>query len=78
MVKILIDFEVNKKLFKVFKLHGDGQCSCAGCEEKKGFNRIWTEFCYEYKGKVYCVDCLKEVLLNENSNHRNFNHRTSN
>jgi len=53
---------INGKQHKVIKLDGEGQCSCYGCEQKRGWNRMWTCFCYRYEGHVYCYDCLKEIL----------------
>ena len=65
MTKKEITLTVNGKQFKVFDLDGDGQCSCYGCEQKTGWNRIWTSFCYEYKGHIYCRKCLMELLEKE-------------
>ena len=47
---------------KVIKLQGNGQCSCKGCKNKKGFNRHWTSMCYEVNDEVYCSSCLKELF----------------
>ncbi|MBR2052950.1 MAG: hypothetical protein IJ959_02210 [Clostridia bacterium] len=52
----------NKIEEKPIKLSGHGQCACAGCTQKIGFNRHWTSMCYSYKGSVYCSDCLQEIL----------------
>ncbi len=65
MHKEPVELTINNKTFKVMKLHGEGQCSCYGCEQKTGWNRIWTDFCYEYKGHIYCFQCIEEVLKNE-------------
>lgn len=46
----------------VIKLKGNGLCQCDGCLQKKGWNRIWTNFCWKYKGKIYCEKCLKEQM----------------
>ena len=46
---------------EIIKLEGNGQCQCQGCFEKKGWNRIWTSFCFKYKDKIYCSDCMKEI-----------------
>lgn len=46
------------------KLNGYGMCECFGCKSKTGWNRVWTSFCYRYKNKVYCGECMQE-LLNE-------------
>lgn len=50
----------------IIKLDGHGQCECAGCREKIGWNRHWTSMCFEYKGKVYCSDCMAEIIEKEN------------
>lgn len=65
MTKEAITLNVCGKPFRVNKLDGDGMCSCRGCEQKNGWNRIWTSWCYEYKGDIYCYSCLKEVLAKE-------------
>ena len=51
---------------EVIKLKGDGMCECVGCREKQGWNRCWTSMCYKYKGKVYCGDCMAEIIKKEN------------
>lgn len=51
---------------EIIKLEGYGQCECAGCREKSGWNRCWTAMCYKYKGKIYCRDCMKEIAEKEN------------
>lgn len=53
---------VGGKPFLVNRLIGEGQCSCHGCEAKRGWNRHWTSFCYEWNGNVYCKECLGEEL----------------
>lgn len=60
-----IELTIDNKTFQVMKLHGNGLCSCDGCEQKRGWNRIWTDWCYEYKGHIYCYECLVEILKNE-------------
>ncbi len=62
MEKELIEINYNGNIINVYKLHGDGQCSCYGCEQDHGWNRIWTDMCYEYEGKIYCGGCLKKLL----------------
>lgn len=49
------------------KLEGNGQCSCKRCEEKRGWNRHWTNMCFKIEGfdGVYCSECLKEILAEE-------------
>lgn len=65
MTEETIEMSVNGKTYKVIKLHGNGMCSCYGCEQKKGWNRQWTDWCYKYKGHVYCYECLMEVLKDD-------------
>ena len=65
MTKELIDFEVEGKIFKVYKLHGNGFCTCKSCFEKTGWSWEWTDSCYMYKDQIYCYKCIKEVLKNE-------------
>ena len=67
MTKELIKLVVNNKSYEVNKLHGDGFCTCAACREEKGWSWEWTDFCYEYKDKIYCSDCIRKVLANENN-----------
>ena len=63
--KQIKDLQIELETYRPTKLNGHGQCSCYGCEQKIGFNRHWTVFCYRYKGHIYCGDCLKEVLAQE-------------
>lgn len=51
--------------YRPTKLTGNGFCSCFGCEQKNGFNSHWTDWCYRYKGHIYCYDCLQELLNKE-------------
>ena len=48
--------------YRPTKLTGNGACSCFGCEQKNGFNSHWTDWCYRYKGHIYCYKCLQEIL----------------
>ena len=47
---------------EVKKLQGNGQCSCKGCKDKKGFNVQWVSMCYEVDNEVYCSSCLRELF----------------
>lgn len=47
------------------KLHGNGQCECFKCKQEGRQSREWTDWCSKYKGHIYCDDCLKEVLKEE-------------
>lgn len=49
----------------VYKLDGNGQCSCARCEATRGWNRYWTSMCYQYDGKIYCYDCMQKIIKGE-------------
>lgn len=51
---------------EIIKLKGYGLCECAGCREKSGWNRKWVSMCYEYNGKIYCSDCMAEIIEKEN------------
>lgn len=53
--------------YRPTKLEGNGQCSCYSCEEKEGFNRHWTSWCYRYKGHIYCNNCLTKIISKERS-----------
>ena len=68
MTKEEITLVICGKPFKVNKLYGEGMCSCRGCEQKTGWNRIWTSWCYEYKGDIYCYRCIREILAKEAHN----------
>lgn len=48
---------VNNSITRLYKLRGNGQCTCDKCS-----NRCWTDWFYEYNDKVYCWECLvKEI-----------------
>ena len=63
--KQIEDLTTELETYRPTKLHGNGQCSCYRCEQKVGFNRHWTDWCYSYKGHTYCSDCLREILKEE-------------
>lgn len=52
----------NGKKLNCYKLDGNGQCKCEECGHVH-----WTCFCYEYKGKVYCSQCINKLRGNENN-----------
>lgn len=62
------DLTTELETYRPTKLYGNGQCSCYRCEQKTGFNCHWTDWCSRYKGHIYCDDCLKEILKEENLN----------
>lgn len=66
--KQIEDLTTELETYRPTRLHGNGQCSCYRCEQKIGSNRYWTDWCSRYKGHIYCHDCLKEILKEENSN----------
>lgn len=55
---------------EIEKLTGEGLCECAECRRTKGWNRIWTSWCYRYKGEILCADCLQKILEKEQKNGR--------
>lgn len=42
---------------RLYKLRGNGQCTCDKCK-----NRCWTDWFFEYCGKVYCRECLIQEI----------------
>ena len=58
--KQIKDLTTELETYRPTKLHGNGQCKCFNC------NAInWTDWCNKYKGHIYCDDCLKEILKEE-------------
>lgn len=47
------------------KCQGEGQGSCAICNEKGKWNREWMKMLSRNKidGKLYCSDCVREYLM---------------
>lgn len=71
MEKIVV---INNSVARLYKLRGNGQCTCDECK-----NRCWTDWFYEYNGKVLCDTCLKRameedmvLLHNESSQNKEF------
>lgn len=64
--KIMSYIKIGLDPHELIKLKGDGLCECAGCREKSGWNRKWVSMCYEYNGKIYCSDCIAEIIKKEN------------
>lgn len=48
-------------------MHGNGQCECYKCKQEGRPAINWTDWCSKYKGHIYCDDCLKEILKEEQS-----------
>ena len=46
----------------VVKNKGEGLASCYGCEQSKGWNRIWYSMTFTYDGKVYCSTCITKII----------------
>lgn len=53
--------KLNDKEVPIFRLDGDGQCSCRICEIRKGWNRIWTCMCYMINETVICNTCYSRI-----------------
>ena len=63
--KEIEDLKIELETYRPTKLHGNGQCECFKCKQEGMQARHWTDWCSEYKGHIYCDDCLKEVLKEE-------------
>lgn len=65
--KRIEDLTTELETYRPTKLHGNGQCECYKCKQEGKQPIHWTNWCNEYKGHIYCNDCLKEILKEEQS-----------
>ena len=65
--KQIEDLTTELETYRPTKLHGNGQCECYKCKQEGKQPIHWTNWCNEYKGHIYCNDCLKEILKEEQS-----------
>lgn len=63
--KQIEDLTTELETYRPTKLHGNGQCECFKCKQEGRQPRFWTDWCSKYKGHIYCDDCLKEILKEE-------------
>lgn len=63
--KQIEDLTTELETYRPTKLHGNGQCECFKCKQEGRQLRFWTDWCSKYKGHIYCDDCLKEILKEE-------------
>ena len=63
--KQIEDLTTELETYRPTKLHGNGQCECFKCKQEGRQAREWTDWCNKYKGHIYCDDCLKEILKEE-------------
>lgn len=63
--KQIEDLTTELETYRPTKLHGNGQCECYNCKQEGNQPIHWTDWCYSYKGHIYCDDCLKEILKEE-------------
>ena len=62
---------VGRKEYEVIHCRGEGQCTCRSCEAAGKYGRHWTDWMYklnEESEELFCIDCLKEKLINEREN----------
>ncbi len=64
-LKQIEDLTTELETYRPTKLHGEGQCECYKCQQEGRQPRKWTDWCSSYKGHIYCDDCLKEILKEE-------------
>ena len=63
--KQIEDLTTELETYRPTKLHGNGQCECYKCKIECRQPIHWTDWCSKYKGHIYCDDCLKEILKEE-------------
>lgn len=63
--KQIEDLTTELETYRPTKLHGNGQCECYKCKIECRQPIHWADWCSKYKGHIYCDDCLKEVLKEE-------------
>ena len=62
---------VGRQEYEVIHCRGEGQCTCRSCEAAGKYGRHWTDWMYklsEESEELFCIDCLKEKLINEREN----------
>ena len=62
---------VGRKEYEVIHCRGEGQCTCRSCEAAGKYGRHWTDWMYklsEESEELFCIDCLKEKLINKREN----------
>lgn len=62
---------VGRREYEVVHCRGEGQCTCRSCEAAGKYGRHWTDWMYKFNEEseeLFCIDCLKEKLINEREN----------
>lgn len=63
--KQIEELTIELETYRPTKLHGNGQCECYKCKQEGRQSIEWTDWCSRYKGHIYCEDCIKEILKEE-------------
>lgn len=70
----IIELQKQLSLYEPVDMGAGTGYTCYGCEQKGKPSYHDSIFCAEYKGHIYCEDCLKEVMGHSHDSDNPFSH----